>query len=56
MRAEIAAAHNERQGGGYPLGLNSRTMPSHFDPAVLAAFSTFAGRFREIFETHRDPV
>ena len=31
-----------------------RTMPSHFDPAVLAAFDRSVARFREIFEAHRD--
>jgi len=32
---------------------DERTMPAHFDPAVLAAFKGCAGRFREIFEAHR---
>jgi putative two-component system response regulator len=33
---------------------DGRTMPSHFDPAVLTAFKGSVGRFREIFEAHRD--
>jgi putative two-component system response regulator len=33
---------------------DGRTLPSHFDPAVLAAFRASVGRFREIFEEHRD--
>lgn len=35
---------------------DGRTLPSHFDPAVLAAFTGCVGRFRDIFETHRDGV
>lgn len=30
---------------------DGRTLPSHFDPAILAAFSRCAERFRAIFET-----
>jgi putative two-component system response regulator len=33
---------------------DGRTLPSHFDPAVLGAFRSCAGRFRDIFEEHRD--
>lgn len=33
---------------------DGRTMPSHFDPAVLAAFKDRVLRFRDIFEAHRD--
>lgn len=33
---------------------DGRTQPSHFDPAVLAAFKGCAGRFRDIFEAHRN--
>jgi len=33
---------------------DGRTLPSHFDPAVLAAFKGCVGRFRDIFEAHRD--
>ena len=33
---------------------DGRTMPSHFDPAVLEAFKGCVGRFRDIFEAHRD--
>ena len=33
---------------------DGRTLPSHFDPAVLATFRRCVGRFREIFEAHRD--
>jgi putative two-component system response regulator len=33
---------------------DGRTMPSHFDPAVLDAFKRCAGRFRDIYEAHRD--
>lgn len=33
---------------------DGRTMPSHFDPAILAAFKACTERFRDIFETHRD--
>lgn len=33
---------------------DGRTMPSHFDPAVLAAFKGCVGRFRNIFEAHQD--
>lgn len=33
---------------------DGRTLPTHFDPAVLAAFKASAGRFREIFEDHRE--
>jgi len=32
---------------------DGRTMPSHFDPAILAAFQRCTERFREIFEAHR---
>jgi len=31
---------------------DGRTMPSHFDPAVLSVFKQCAGRFRDIFEAH----
>ena len=33
---------------------DGRTMPSHFDPDVLAAFRRCAGRFRDIFESITD--
>ena len=33
---------------------DGRTMPAHFDPAVLDAFKSCAGRFRDIFEARRD--
>ena len=33
---------------------DGRTMPSHFDPAVLVAFKGCVGRFRDIFEAHKD--
>jgi len=33
---------------------DDRTMPSHFDPAVLASFVKLAPLFEEIYETHRD--
>ena len=33
---------------------DGRTLPSHFDPAVLEAFKGCVGRFREIFEAHKD--
>jgi putative two-component system response regulator len=33
---------------------DGRTMPSHFDPAILAAFKGCTERFRDIFEAHRD--
>lgn len=33
---------------------DGRTLPSHFDPAVLHAFKGCIGRFRDIFEAHRD--
>ena len=33
---------------------DGRTMPSHFDPAVLAAFKGCAGRFLDIFEAHKE--
>lgn len=33
---------------------DGRTLPSHFDPAVLAAFKGCVGRFGDIFEAHRD--
>ena len=33
---------------------DGRTVPAHFDPAVLAAFRDCAGGFREIFSTHAD--
>ncbi|MCX7193447.1 MAG: response regulator [Proteobacteria bacterium] len=33
---------------------DGRTLPSHFDPAVLEAFNRCLGRFREIFEIHKD--
>jgi putative two-component system response regulator len=33
---------------------DGRTMPGHFDPAVLAAFKGCVGRFRDIFEAHRE--
>lgn len=32
---------------------DDRTMPSHFDPDVLRAFSRISSLFDEIFETHR---
>lgn len=35
---------------------DGRTMPSHFDPAVLDAFKGCAGRFHEIFEAHKEEV
>ena len=33
---------------------DGRTLPSHFDPDIIAAFARCAERFREIFETIRD--
>lgn len=33
---------------------DGRTMPTHFDPAVLNVFKRCAARFDEIFEAHRD--
>ena len=33
---------------------DGRTMPGHFDPAVLAAFARTAGRFRDVYEAHAD--
>lgn len=33
---------------------DGRTMPAHFDPAVLEAFMRCRYRFRDIFEAHRD--
>ena len=33
---------------------DGRTLPSHFDPAVLGAFQQCNGRLREIFEAHKD--
>jgi len=33
---------------------DGRTLPTHFDPAVLEAFKGCVGRFRDIFEEHRD--
>ncbi len=33
---------------------DGRTLPSHFDPAVLEAFKGRVGRFRDIFEAHKD--
>jgi len=33
---------------------DGRTLPSHFDPAVLAAFMGCVGKVREIFEAHVD--
>jgi putative two-component system response regulator len=33
---------------------DGRTLPSHFDPDITAAFTLCAGRFREIFETVLD--
>ena len=33
---------------------DGRTLPAHFDPDVLDAFKGCVGRFREIFEAHRD--
>ena len=33
---------------------DGRTMPTHFDPAILAAFKGCVARFREIFEAHAD--
>jgi putative two-component system response regulator len=33
---------------------DGRSMPSHFDPAVLDAFNGCVGRFGDIFEAHKD--
>ena len=35
---------------------DGRTLPSHFDPAVLDAFRRCVERFQEIFEAHREWV
>lgn len=39
-------------GRGARLGGDGRTMPGHFDPAVLAAFTQNHEVFREVFERH----
>jgi putative two-component system response regulator len=33
---------------------DGRTAPSHFDPAVLDAFKRCVGRFRDIYDAHKD--
>jgi putative two-component system response regulator len=33
---------------------DGRTAPSHFDPAVLDAFNRCVGRFRDIYDAHKD--
>lgn len=33
---------------------DGRTMPDHFDPAVLVAFKKCSEKFRDIFETYKD--
>lgn len=33
---------------------DGRTLPAHFDPAVLEAFKGCVGRFRDIFEAHHE--
>jgi putative two-component system response regulator len=33
---------------------DERTLPAHFDPAVLAAFRDYADKFGEIYATHAD--
>jgi len=33
---------------------DGRTMPSHFDPQILAAFKDIHGEFEKIYETHKD--
>jgi len=34
---------------------DGRTMPEHFDPAILKAFSDVSDTFNEIYESHQDP-
>jgi putative two-component system response regulator len=33
---------------------DERTLPSHFDPAIFDSFKGCIGRFRDIFEAHKD--
>ena len=33
---------------------DGRTLPAHFDPAVLAAFKLCTDRFRGIYEAHAE--
>jgi putative two-component system response regulator len=33
---------------------DGRTLPSHFDPAIFDSFKGCIGRFRDIFEAHKD--
>jgi len=47
-------AYSHERASEIILSGDGRTLPTHFDPAVLNAFKNCAEKFREIFERHSD--
>jgi len=51
----LARAHrSDAGGGGWSWASKGGPLPSHSSPAVREAFRGCVGRFRDIFEAHKD--
>ena len=54
LRRPYKPALDHAAAGSSILAGDSKSRPTHFDPAVLAAFKVAIADFRDIFETLRD--